>query len=383
MIKLSSCCEIFSGFALKEFNESKNGLPIIKIGNILTDGTIQTQNCQYSCEKVKEKYISKYNDIYIALSGATGKVGMMKSHENFIINQRVGIVRCKNNKIPIDYLKHYLISKTNKILSDATGCAQPNISPKMLENYEIKDISFEEMESISKKLNTLNDIIGKQKEELAKLDQLVKSQFIEMFGDSCLGWKFQTINLGVLGKFNSGGTPDRKKQNEYNGTIPWITTISLGQNFIDKSNAVNYINNKAITESSTRLIPENSLIIGTRVGVGKTSVNLDAICTNQDIISLYNIENSYIPIYLKFVVDSYQYLFDQNKKGATIKGVTSDFVKNLKVPEAPIDLQNKFADFVKHIDKLKFRKTITKLKNICYNIFSYKNFYMQREVKNG
>ena len=64
--------------------------------------------------------------------------------------------------------------------------------------------------------------------------------------------------------------------------------------------------------------------------------------------------------------------------GLSVKNLASELII---LP--PIELQNQFADFVKHIDKLKFRKNITKLKNICYNIFNFEKFNMQREVKNG
>ena len=54
---------------------------------------------------------------------------------------------------------------------------------------------------------------------------------------------------------------------------------------------------------------------------------------------------------------------------------------NFKVEKPPIELQNQFADFVKHIDKLKFRETITKLKNLCYNIFNIIQSKNLSEVK--
>ena len=63
--------------------------------------------------------------------------------------------------------------------------------------------------------------------------------------------------------------------------------------------------------------------------------------------------------------------------------ITQEPLKNHDYILPPIELQNQFADFVKHIDKLKFRKNITKLRNICYNIFNFEKFNMQREVKNG
>ena len=175
-----------------------------------------------------------------------------------------------------------------------------------------------------------------------------------MFGTSEYAWKYKIKKLEYLASFKTGGTPNRKKMDQYTGEIPWITTISLGENYINFSNAVNYISQKAVNESSTHLIPENSLMLGIRVGVGKCSINTDPICTNQDIVSLYNIDKEINLLFLKKVIDNCEKKFNDNKRGATIKGVTTGFVKNLDIPIPPISLQNKFAEFVKHINKLKF-----------------------------
>ena len=132
---LKEICDVFSGYAFKSFNDDKDGKPVIIIGNIKVDGTIDLSNCQYSVEKPNSKYESMAGDLYIALSGATtGKIGYMSSN-GFLINQRVGIVRKKDKNVPIDYLLYFLKSKTNKILNDAVGAAQPNISPKDISNY--------------------------------------------------------------------------------------------------------------------------------------------------------------------------------------------------------------------------------------------------------
>ena len=114
---LTEICDVFSGFAFKSFNSDKNGKPVIKIGNINADGSMDIEECSYSTETVNDKFVSKSNDIYIALSGATtGKVALM-NYNGFYINQRVGIIRLKNKDIPISYLYYYLSSKTKKILN--------------------------------------------------------------------------------------------------------------------------------------------------------------------------------------------------------------------------------------------------------------------------
>ena len=194
---LEDICDVYSGYALKEFHGIGNGLPVIKIGNILSDGTLDLTNCQFTLENVNDKYYSNKNDIYVALSGATtGKIGILKSEKRFVINQRVGIVRKKNNCVPTEFIKYFLLRQTDRILQDATGCAQPNISPKQIAQYIVPEIDIGEMHKIADILGKLTLILSTRNKELNSLDNLIKARFVEMFGDPTRnprGWDVVTI----------------------------------------------------------------------------------------------------------------------------------------------------------------------------------------------
>lgn len=210
-------------------NEDKQGKPVIKIGNIQADGEISIEECVYTKETPQEKYFSQINDIYIALSGATtGKVGIMK-REGFLINQRVGVVRLKNENVPINYLFSFLKSKTVTILHDAFGAAQPNISPKDLLNYEINIDKYVSMKAIAEKLDKVSGLIEKRKAQIEKLDLLIKSRFIEMFGDLILnpyGWKIVNITEVISGKVTNGFFA---KRDEYidNGNVSILGVANI------------------------------------------------------------------------------------------------------------------------------------------------------------
>ena len=131
--------------------------------------------------------------------------------------------------------------------------------------------------------------------------------------------------------------------------------MALGASYIDKNDAIENITNNAISNSATKLIPENSLLFGIRVGIGKCSINRVPMCTNQDIVGIMNLqENGFNPLYIKKVLESYSLYFNEQKRGATIQGITTELLKESRIPQAPLDLQNQFADFVKQADKSKF-----------------------------
>ena len=354
-MKLNEICEVYSGYALKAFNDAEDGLPVIKIGNILTDGTLNLEECQYTTDSVNEKYYSQRGDIYIALSGATtGKIGIMDAGEKYVINQRVGIVRQKSDDVPQEYIKYFLLRQTNRILQEAAGCAQPNISPKQIAEYVIPDTSQEKMQEICEVLDRIKKIIDSRKAEMSALDDLIKARFVEMFGDVQHEEKYKGIQLGELCTTMSGGTPSTKFPEYYEGDIPWISTVSLGPNYIDGTTAKGYITQEAVDNSATKLIPAGNILFGTRVGVGKSSLNNVDICTNQDIVAIVGIDESkFNRLFIKHVLDAYQSYYDSIKKGATILGITGDDLKDTLIPNAPIEIQIEFEKFVNQVDKSK------------------------------
>ena len=181
-----------------------------------------------------------------------------------------------------------------------------------------------------------------------------KSQFIEHFGQLPEHFKHETIELGKIADMMSGGTPSSKHPEYYGGTIPFVSTPCLGKNYIDESDAQNWLTELGVEKSSTHIIPAYSVMFGSRVGVGKSSINTCEMCTNQDILSFFNIDNSrYDILFIKKVMDQYADYIETQKRGTTIKGVTSDVVKGIRVPIVSIEEQKLFAEFTEQSDKSK------------------------------
>ena len=176
-----------------------------------------------------------------------------------------------------------------------------------------------------------------------------------MFGDIINMSKYPTVNLGSLGEMLSGGTPSSKHSEYFGGNIPFISTPCLGENYISYKNAQNFLTDEGVKNSTTNLIPAYSVMIGSRVGVGKCSINMCEMCTNQDILSFINIDKTkYDLLFIKNVIEQHFDFYESQKRGATIKGISSKIVKETKVPKAPLLLQKKFANFVRGTDKSKY-----------------------------
>ena len=331
-MKLSDLCNVYSGYALKNFNSNGIGVPVIKIGNINSVGNLDLNNCQYTTDEVNEKYFSKYGDIYVALSGATtGKTGIMVSNEKYIINQRVGIIRCIDT-ISYEFIKYFLIYKTDEILAEASGCAQPNISPKQIAVYEVPNYSIEKMCVIANKLNRIKSIINKRQQELDKLDELVKARFVEMFGDvvsNTKNWKTYTWNDVLVIK---NGKNQKNVENN-KGIYPICGSGGI------MSYADDYI-----TES-------NSVIIGRKGNINNPILmrekfwNVDTAFGLEPNTTILNVD--YLFMFCSF------FDFEVLNKAVTIPSLTKADLLKIIIPIPPIKLQNQFATFVKQIDKSK------------------------------
>ena len=357
MKTLRDICEVYSGYALKEFNELYDGLPVIKIGNIMTDGTLALEKCQYTSEVVNEKYYSKKGDIYVALSGATtGKIGILESDERYVINQRVGVVRRKDDEVPQNFVKYFLMRQTNRILQEASGCAQPNISPKQIAQYEVPKLSKTEMNEISTILDRLSNVLAQRKLELQKLDNLIKARFVEMFGDpniNNMNWNMSVIS--DIGRCVAGATPSTAKPEYWdNGTIPWLSSGEVNKGRIYETDTK--ITQQGYDNASTKMVPAKTVVLA-MAGQGKTrgtaAITEIELCTNQSICSIVNNERVNHEYLLAFLKMQYKELRKASTSAEGRGGLNLKIIGAYPIMIPPIELQNQFATFVAQVDKSK------------------------------
>ena len=169
---------------------------------------------------------------------------------------------------------------------------------------------------------------------------------IRICGDEHMG-----VRLGNICRFQSGGTPSKGKPEFFNGTIPWITTTALNGGNIGKESAVDWISEQAIKESAAKIVPAFSIMVGTRVGVGKVAINTTSMSTSQDIVSLLDIdENVWSKAFLCKFLQAKGTFLNSQARGATIKGIKIDVLSELELPEIPMEEQQHISQI---IDKIK------------------------------
>ena len=137
MCKLSDLCRIENGFAFSSNDYKPQGIPLVRISNIIHN-TINITDCVYIEGITDNKFKISKGDLLIAMSGATtGKMGVYPFDETAYLNQRVGNIKIlnKSSLSPV-YRNTYMQSKVDEILKIAYGGAQPNISASVIGNFD-------------------------------------------------------------------------------------------------------------------------------------------------------------------------------------------------------------------------------------------------------
>ena len=161
--------------------------------------------------------------------------------------------------------------------------------------------------------------------------------------------EWETTTLGQTGKFIGGGTPSKENSEFWEGSIPWISSSDLTEESIFKINITRFISQNALNQSATKLVPANSILIVSRVGVGKVAITPNEICTSQDFTSLTLHKGS--SIFFAYLIKSLTpYLLEMNQ-GTSIKGFIKDDLANLELKIPCIEEQTKIANFLSAIDQ--------------------------------
>jgi type I restriction enzyme M protein len=184
-VKLKEFCKIQNGyaFASADMGDYQDGfLPVVKIGNVLANGEIDSDFKFHAYLEKLDSYILKEGDIVIAMTGATvGKVATVPNGK-FLLNQRVGKVELEDSRITLDYLRLTLRSSDFYAYCQKTamGGAQGNISAEEILNFSIPLVPLEEQNNltgsfetekkqISSLINLIESYKGRTQEVIAKL----------------------------------------------------------------------------------------------------------------------------------------------------------------------------------------------------------------------
>ena len=251
----------------------------------------------------------------------------------------------KENVMP-EYL--YYVVKHMRLQKYYTGATIPHIYFKDYQNEVFNLADSIRQREIVKVLKNVEDTIRYQEIEINKFDELIKARFIEMFGDPKYN-KSNLIKIKEIGSLTSGGTPSRAIPEYFKGNIRWYSAGELNSLYLTDS--IEHISETALHESSAKLFNKGTLMIGMydtaafKLGILTEDSSSNQACANLKPKSCYNI------VWLYYLFDIMKPIFLQERQGVRQKNLSLSKIKEFEIPNAPVELQNKFEFFVQQVDK--------------------------------
>lgn len=254
------------------------------------------------------------------------------------------------------YLYYALKSKQEEIMRLRTGTAMPNIKKSTLGEFSFTyDNNVVEQAKVVQILEKTEKIIENLRAQLIELDNLIKSRFVEMFGDIKNNlYKCQVRTVGDFTDVLTGATPKRDNPDFFGGTIPWVKTGEISKGRI--TDAEEFITEKAVKETNCKLLPIGTIIVA-MYGQGKTRgqtgiLNIEAT-TNQACAAIIP-NTSYNSLFMYRQLELRYDDLREMGRGGNQPNLNLSMVRNFRVLFPNIEIQNEFADFATQVDKMKF-----------------------------
>ena len=339
----------------EELNDSSY---VLLRANNIQDGELRFDDVQYvDRTKVKQKQLLRRGDILFCASsgskGLVGKAALVRENMPVTFGAFCCVLRPKENEA--EYLAHYFQSQQYRRAIEKV-CSGSNINHLKAANFFSLVVPHYDDDStriISALFDSIDAQIKHAKDQIANLDSLVKSRFVEMFGELDTNPKgFQLTCFDDLGTWTSGGTPSRKNPSYFTGEIDWYSAGELNSLHLGRSKE--RISLRAIEESSAKLVPPGSLFVGMydtaalKMGITTKESSSNQACANlvpNGIVDL---------VWLYFAIDQLKPSLLAKRSGCRQKNLSLKKIKSFMVPLPDLDSQQGFSRFVAQVDKSRF-----------------------------
>ena len=348
-VKIKDLYKIKKGKKIEQIDEYvEDAIRCIQIDDLRNN-----DNIKYCIDNGKHVLINE-NDIVIAWDGANaGTIGYgLKG----AIGSTLAVLTTSNKNFDTEYCGLFLKSKFKYLRDTCNGATIPHVSKTALEELGIPNIDLQSQKKISKTIKSVQVLIDKRKYQIELLDDLVKSKFIEMFGDPFInpkGWDIKCYE-DICNCITDGehSTPRRCESGIYLLSARNVLNHSLQLKDVD------FIDEEEYERIAKRIVPEeNDILISCSGSVGRVcKVPKDIKFQMVRSVAILKLNSNINSTFMEWLIDS-NYTQKQILKSINQSSQANLFqgkIRKLKAIIPPIELQNQFEDFVKQVDKLKF-----------------------------
>lgn len=357
--KLGDICEIVSG------STPKTGISEYWDGDVKWITPAELNDDSYiindSVRKITELGVQKTGlspfpagTVILSSRAPIGKVAIAgcemycnQGFKNLICSEKI------NNK----YLYWFLRGNTGYLNSLGRGATFKEISKKIVASIELSVPGLHQQEEIVRQLEKVNDIIRLRRQELQKLDNLIKARFIEMFGNENNSKKWDIVNVEDVANVQVGVVikPSQYYMDESNG-VRAFRSLNIGAGYIKDSDWV-YFTEEGHRKNYKSILKENDLLIVRSGAPGTACVVTKKYegCNAVDIIIAHpdceKVNPYYLCTYTNMPYGKRQ--IEEGTGGAAQQHFNVGKYNKLKLALPPIELQNEFAAFINQTDKSK------------------------------
>ncbi len=368
------------GPGVRNTQYTTSGVKLLNVANLIEGELDITNTDRYISEEEAygryRHFLVDDGDLIIASSGIKveyfdRKMGFAKK-EQLPLCMNTSTIRFKvlnKEQLSIRYFMYYLKSDHFKeqLNHQITGSAQLNFGPSHLKKMVFPIVEMTTQTQITEKLDALYNIESRMRKEIDLLDVLVKSRFIELFGDPVENPKnFDKRRLKDTCKVITGNTPSRAVEEYYGDFVEWIKTDNIVSGAINPTRAVECLSEEGM--KAGRLVGKDSILMaciaGSVASIGRVCVTDRTVAFNQQINAI--VPKDYNTLFLYVLLQmSKDYLIKD--VSMALKGILSKSKleeKEFIVPS--IKLQQQFATFVAQVDKSKLavQKSLEELETL-------------------
>lgn len=276
----------------------------------------------------------------------------------------------RNSKYNPEFLAWYFRSPKFKQLmtSEVTGIggSLTRAQPRVVAEYPVPVLKRQEQDVITNILNRVNEIIDTKKQELQKLDELVKARFVEMFGEPIanpMGWPVKRLkDVSVL--ITNGNTPKGGSKNYVESGITFLRSQNVWRNRIELDD-VAFIDAETHESMKKSSLHHNDILITKtgRINTENSSLGRAALFKGADNsaninghVYLVRLDGSIVPEFVVTILtgEAYRkYIRKVCVGGIDKRQINVDQVENFPIIIPPYEQQKMFAAFAAQVDKSK------------------------------
>ena len=368
MARLGELCKIQSGGTPSRSNKKyweKGTIPWVKISDIKSKylNSVEEYITQDGLENSAAKIFPAGTILY-TIFATLGEVCILDIDAT--TNQAIAGIQIENDQIEKDYLYYYLLSLKQTVNSIGRGVAQNNINMTILKNFEIPLPPMEEQRKIAAVLDKVSVLIVKRRQQLEKLDLLVKARFVEMFGDPVSNsYQFPVLSLPELGELGRGVSKHRPRNAPelLGGKYPLIQTGEVANSDLYIHSYENTYSEVGFQQS--KMWKAGTLCITIAANIAKTAILSFDACFPDSVVG-FSANEKTNNIFVHYWFSFFQEILEAQAPESAQKNINLKILSELNVIVPDIEEQNCFADFVEQAEKTKtrIRESLTKLETL-------------------